>query len=85
MRNPPSPALLGWPVVCSLTAAAIRRRSANERQAAEAARREEARYNAIAHYDDQELNRVSAEVERLREEGKALGPGGYYASGQQAD
>ena len=49
-----------------------RQASAAERRAAEAARREEAHHDAMVRRDEQELQRVSAEVGRLRAERAAL-------------
>ena len=57
-----------------------RAQSFTERQAADEARREEARFNAIAHFDDEELKAVTAELEKLKAEAKALGEGGYYST-----
>jgi len=58
----------------------MRAQSFTERQAADEARRAEARFNAIAHFDDQELRAVTAELEKLKAEAKALGEGGYYST-----
>ena len=58
----------------------MRAQSFTERQAADEARREEARFNAIAHFDDEELRAVTAELEKLKAEAKALGEGGYYST-----